>query len=349
MTPRERILTVLSGGRPDRVPVALGFRPSGIERFAPPDYSGPRPDVVGVSFKTSEAEADFQRQVRRVPYDTRLGTDDLLATYRDWHYWEPGRERNPLAAARTAEEILSFPFPDLNDVARHGHIPEQVEHLKSEGYAVAGGLPHLGGELFETAWRLRGLETWIMDLLERPDMACALLDRIAAMCVTNVRILARAGVDVLVLDDDVGMPTTLIIGPDCWAHYLKPRMAEIIGAAREINPDLFVLYHSDGWIEPIIDGLIEIGIDALNPVQPDVMDPARIAKRLDKRMTVWGGIGTQATFAQRDPLAVERETRERIETLGPERLVLCPAYDLMDNAFLWPNVERLLKTAETYG
>jgi uroporphyrinogen decarboxylase len=349
VTSRERVLATLAGQRPDRVPVALGFRPSGVERFAPQDYSGPRPDVLSVSFKTSEEEVDFQKQVRRVPYDTRLGTPDLLATYRDWQYWQPGRDRNPLAAARSAEEILEFPFPDMNHPSRHGHIPDQVERLRSEGVAVAGGLPHLGGELFETAWRLRGLETWIIDLLERPDIAEALLDRIVGMCVANVKILARAGVDILVLDDDVGMPTTLIIGPDLWARYLRPRLAGIIAAAREVQPDLFVLYHSDGWIEPIIDGLIEIGVDALNPVQPDVMDPARIADRFGDRLTIWGGIGTQGTFAQRDMATVARQTRERIDTIGPERLVLCPAYDLVDNEFLWANVECLLRTAEAHG
>ena len=349
MTSRERVFAALSGERPDRVPVALGFRPSSIERFAPPDYAGPGPDVSGVSFKVSEAEADFQRRVRRGPYDTRLGTPDLLANYRDWNYHQPGRARNPLAQARTAQEILDFPFPDLDDPVRHAHIPAEVARLKSRGLAVAGGLPHLGGELFETGWRLRGLETWIVDLLERPDIAAALLDRLRDLCVTNVRILARAGVDILVLDDDVGMPTTMIIGPDLWAEFLRPRVAEIIGAAREVNPDLFVLYHSDGWVEPIIDGLIEVGVDALNPIQPDVLDAVRIKQRFGERLTLWGGVGTQAAFAQPDPSVIERETRRRMETLGPERLILCPAYDLFENDYLWPNLEAFMRTVEICG
>ena len=349
MTSRERVFTTLTGGRPDRVATALGFRPAPIERFAPAGYTGPHPDAVAVGFKASLAETDFQKTVRRVPYDTRLGTPDLLANYRDWRYWPPKGDRNPLALARTAKEILNFPFPDMNDPVRHAHIPAEVARLKSRGYAVAGGLPHLGGELFETAWRLRGLETWILDLLERPEIAEALLDRLKDLCIANARLLARSGVDILVLDDDVGMPTTMIIGPEIWAAYLKPRLAEIIAAGRGINPDLFVLYHSDGWIEPIMEGLIEIGVDALNPIQPDVMDPVHIKQRFGARVTLWGGVGTQATFSHAAPASVARETRLRIEALGPERLVLCPAYDLMDGDRLWPNIETFLQTVATYG
>jgi uroporphyrinogen decarboxylase len=207
---------------------------------------------------------------------------------------------------------------------------------------VAGGLPHLGGELFETGWRLRGLETWLLDLLERPELANALLDRLRDMCVANAQILARAGVDILVLDDDVGMPTSMIIGRDLWAKYFKPRMIEIIAAGRAINPDLLVLYHSDGWILPIIDELIETGVNALNPIQSDVVDPLEIKQRFGDRITLWGAVCTQGTFSESTPEAVTRETQMRLETLGPDRLVLCPAYDLVESRYRWYNIQAFL-------
>jgi len=131
MTSRERIFAALSGECVDRVPSALGFRPAPIERFAPDAYSGPLPDAVSVSFKMSETETDFQKRVRQARYDTRLGTPDLLANYRDWHYWRP-ELRNPLARVTSAKEILDFPFPDMHDPARHAHLPEAVAELKAK-------------------------------------------------------------------------------------------------------------------------------------------------------------------------------------------------------------------------
>jgi len=344
MTSRDRVVAALRGEQVDRVPVALGFRPTPVEQYAPEGYAGPRPDAVSVSFKTSEAEADFQRRVRQAHYDTRLGTPELLANYNEWRYWRRDG-RNPLARATSAREILEFPFPDVSDPSRHQHLPKAVAHLKSQGYAVAGGFPHLGGELFETGWRLRGLETWLLDLLERPELADALLDRLLEMCVANAQILACAGVDILVLDDDIGMPTTLLIGRDLWEKYLKPRVAEIIAAGRRHNPDLLVLYHTDGWVVPIIDGLVEVGVNALNPVQPNVVDPLEIKRRFGDRIALWGTVGTQATFSRGTPDSIRRETRLRLDTLGPDRLVLCPAYDLVGSDRMWPNIEAFLRTA----
>ena len=85
--------------------------------------------------------------------------------------------------------------------------------IHAPGLAAGGNLPHLGGELFEAAWRLRGLENFLLDLVERKDMAHFLLDRLADLARRNAAALARPGVDVLALDDDVGMPGTMMISP----------------------------------------------------------------------------------------------------------------------------------------
>jgi uroporphyrinogen decarboxylase len=162
-------------------------------------------------------------------------------------------------------------------------------------------------------------------------------------------VLAEAGVDILVLDDDVGMPTTMIISPAMWREFLGPRLAGIIRAARAVKPDLWVLYHSDGYFEPIIADLIEIGVDAINPVQPDVMDPLEIKKRYGERVALWGTVGAQTTFAFATPEEIRREVRLRIETLGRAGLILCPAYDIDEPDIPWENTLAFLEAVEEYG
>jgi uroporphyrinogen decarboxylase len=99
--------------------------------------------------------------------------------------------------------------------------------------------------------------------------------------------LAQAGVDILCLHDDIGTPSSMIISPAMWREFLKPRMKKIIDMAKEARPDLFVLYHSDGYITPIISDLIEIGVDALNPIQPDVMSPEEIKDNYGDKLALW--------------------------------------------------------------
>jgi uroporphyrinogen decarboxylase len=351
MNSRERLLTALSGQAPDRVPCALGFYHIDLEPLVPPGQSSDGlVDVHFVRFPPSPEEEDLRRRARPYQPDTRLGTPAQVATYQQWDYQpQTPLRRNPLALARSLEDMRSFPFPDTAATYQVTGLASEVEHLHEQGLAAGGNLPHLGGELFEAAWRLRGLENFLLDLIERPDWAHYLLDRLADLARRNAQTLARAGIDVLALDDDVGMPRTMMISPATWRTFFKPRLAAIIHAARAIKPDLRILYHSDGFFEPIVDDLVEIGVDALNPLQPEYMDPARIRRRFGTRLALWGTIGRHTTFSFGTPGDIRREVKHRIESLGRAGLVLCPAYDVDEPDIPWENVAAFLQAVQDYG
>lgn len=349
MNARERILTALDGREPDRVPCALGFYHIDLEALVPSgEYRDDLVDVRFVRFPPSPEEEELTRIAQPHSADTRLGTAAQVSTYHRWSYRpEDTATRNPLARAQSLDDLREFPFPDLDEPYRVDDLAERVNRLHERGLASAGNLPHLGGELFEAAWRLRGLENFLIDLVRRPDWAHFLLDRLAELARRNAETLARAGVDVLALDDDVGMPGTMMIGPEIWEEFFKPRLAGIIDAARAVKPDLRVLYHSDGWFEPILEGLIEIGVDAINPLQPEHMDAARIREEYGPGLALWGTVGRQTTFSFATPEEIRREVVERVETLGREGLILCPAYDIDEPDIPWPNIAAFLEAARS--
>jgi uroporphyrinogen decarboxylase len=351
LTSRERLLVALDGGEPDRVPRALSFYRVEVEAIAPPGVCEPDlVDVVFVSFPPSPEESDLERRAMPYPGDTRLGHPAQVRTYARWGYHPEVPDRsNPLARARSLEDLRRFPFPDLRAPYVVEGLGRQVEELHGRGLAAGGSLPHLGGELFEAAYRLRGLESFLTDLVERPDWAHYLLDRLAALARRNAEALARAGVDVLALDDDVGMPGRMMISPRTWREFFASRLAGIIGAARATRPDLRVLYHSDGHIEPILGDLVDIGVNAVNPVQPEHMDAARIRRRFGPRLALWGTVGRQTTFSFATPEEVRAEVAERVATLGRAGLVLCPAYDIDEPDVPWENVAAFLEAAAEFG
>jgi len=351
LTSRERLLVALDGGEPDRVPRALSFYRVEIEAIAPP---GARVDdlvdVAFVRFPPSPEERDLER--RAMPYagDTRLGHPAQVRNYARWRYHpESPDRRNPLARARSLDDLRRFPFPDLSTPYAASGLARQVRDLHARGLAAGGSLPHLGGELFEAAWRLRGLDAFLTDLVERPDWARFLLDRLAALARRNVETLARAGVDVLALDDDVGMPGRMMMSPRTWREFFAKHLADIIGAARAIKGDLRVLYHSDGHIEPILGDLVDIGVNAVNPVQPEHMDAARIRRRFGPRLALWGTVGRQTTFSFATPAEIRAEVAERVASLGRAGLVLCPAYDVDEPDVPWENVAAFLQAAAEFG
>ena len=344
MNGRDRLLMALDGGEPDRVPRALSFYRVDLKT---PGAGRPVPGGRGGDGREFRPVSPCRRRKRRWS-----GWPSRMRPTRGWaapaqvaHLCPLGlsprnaRLHQPTGRRRGRwTTCAAFRFPDTSAPYLAKGLARQVQALHARGMAAGGGLPHLGGELFEAAWRLRGLENFLLDLVERPDWADYLLDRLADLARRNAEALARAGVDLLALDDDVGMPGTMIIGPAMWRRFLKPRMAGIIQAARAIQPDLRVLYHSDGYFEPIVGDLIEIGVNAINPLEPEHMDAAHIRRRFGPRLALWGTVGRQTTFSFATPEEIRREVRERIETLGRAGLILCPAYDIDEPDIPWANI-----------
>jgi uroporphyrinogen decarboxylase len=312
-----------------------------------------RDDLVDVRFVRFAPSREERRLARRAaPHagDTRLGSPEQVSTYRRWRYRPAqGRQRNPLAQARSLADLRRFPFPEPNRPYELRGLREQVAALHARGLAAGGNPPHLGGELFEAAWRLRGLENFLIDLVRRPEWADYLLDRLAALARRNVETLARAGIDVLALDDDVGMPGTMMIGPDTWRRFFKERLAGIIQAGRAVNPELRVIYHSDGYFAPIVPDLVEIGVDGINPLQPEHMDAAALRAHWGPRPALWGTVGRQTTFSFETPEAIRAEVELRAKTLGPAGLVLCPAYDVDEPDIPWANIAAFCAAVREFG
>jgi uroporphyrinogen decarboxylase len=351
MVSRERVLEALAGGEPDRVPCALSFYHVDLKRLTPPGTDRVFVvDVEMVEFPLSPEEEALDSLARPFAPDTRLGTSAQMATYARWSYRPHIPEyASPLAGTRSLQDLEQFPFPDLAAPYQAQGLAEQVQALHQRDVAAGGNLPHLGGELFEAAWRLRGLESFLLDLIERPAWAEYLLDRLADLARRNAETLARAGVDVLALDDDIGMPGTMFMSPVTWRRFFKPRMAGIIEAARAIRPGLPILYHSDGYFEPILGDLMEIGVNAINPLEPEHMDAERIRRKYGPRLVLWGTVGAQTTFSFGKPDQIRAEVKQRIDTLGRGGLILCPAYDIDEPDIPWANIAAFLEAVEEFG
>ena len=212
---------------------------------------------------------------------------------------------------------------------------------------MAGSPPHLGGELFEAAWRLRGFENFMIDLVNRGELADYLLDQLTSMLIDNALVLAGAGVDILLLDDDVAMPTGLMIGPATWRRYFKGRMANVINIVREESPELLVFYHCDGDFTQLVPDLVDIGVNVINPVQPDCMDGAAIKREFGDRLAMWGTVGRARLWDWGTPDQVRSEVRRCIETLGPDGLLLAPAYDIDFAPF--DNIVAFIEAVEEFG
>jgi uroporphyrinogen-III decarboxylase len=114
----------------------------------------------------------------------------------------------------------------------------------------------------------------------------------------------------------MGGQSSMVISPDMWRRFFKPRMASFFSELKEINPRVKLAYHSDGYIDPIVPDLIEIGLDVLNPVQPACLDPGEMKRKYGRDLCFWGTIDEQRTLPFGTPDDVRAEVSARLSSVG---------------------------------
>jgi uroporphyrinogen decarboxylase len=143
----------------------------------------------------------------------------------------------------------------------------------------------------------------------------------------------------------------MMISPDMWRRIFKPRMAEVFQEFRSVNPDVVVMYHCDGAIAPILDDLIEIGLDVFNPVQPNVPghEPQELKETFGDRLSFWGAIDQQHLLPNGTPEEIEADVKAKIDALGPGGgYMIAPAHILQGDTPL-QNIEAFIEAARKHG
>lgn len=347
------MLAALGRRIPDRVPMEFSLCPSQLERFKletgaqdPAGYFGFGARRLEVA--PTRLSPDFSRYLPGHVVNLSVNEWGVGAytTPTSMHFTHLV---HPLQRAESAAEIEHYPFPDLDADYRYAGLIEEAAALRAAGYAVIGNVAPLGGTIFWPAYKLRGMEEFLMDLLVNPEIAAALLERVAGLVTCMAGKLAAAGVDILLLGDDLGTQQGPIMSPEAFRKWIRPCLERVIAAAKKIKPDILVFLHSDGDIKVFIPDLIEIGVDILNPVQPECMDPAEIKRLYGDRLAFWGTVGTQTTMPFGTPEEVKAVVRERIETVGQGGGLLIAPTHLIEPEVPWENIMAFVEAVEKYG
>jgi len=357
MKPRERVERALNHEEADRCPMQISFTPEFADRLR-----------VDMGVTTQDAHNPHGGG-NTYELERKLGQDLLLTSvgwansyYMDdkpyvdeWGVgWDLQPYETPFGVGHYTEmvhhpladddAISSYRPPDPNRPELYKDSEWVISEFKDE-YWIAGVTVTT---ILEAAWALRGLEQMMVDMLLDPDLADHLLDIPYHYHLTAARKLVELGVDMIWTGDDIGSQHSMLIAPKTWRKFLKPRMANFIGELKAINPKLKVAYHSDGDIRPIIEDLIEVGVDVLNPIQPASMDPAEIKKTYGDRLSFWGTIDEQHTLPFGSAADVHNEVLERLRTIGKGGgLILAPTHHVQLDTPLenfWAMVETVLDT-----
>lgn len=358
MNSKERVLTVLDHKPADRVPVTNRYTPEIAAELA---------RIVGIDSKdkfdlevalghdmlcTKEMglvnvyDKTFSKQVAEDEYMDDFGMiTKIIPNPAGGAYAEI--VKRPLA---NLDNWSSFEFPDPE---QQPTIQQQLADYKQsiarygKTHAIVGGVTTT---VFEGAQMLRGITELMMDLYDNEDFVNELMDKLVDYHFKIGKKLIELGVDILYIGDDVGGQQNMLISPQLFRKYLKPRYDYLFREWRRVRSDIIFAFHTDGHVEPIIPDLIDVGLDILNPIQPTTMDDRRLKREFGNKLSFWGGINVQSTIPFGSPADVVAEVREKLDIYGRDGgFIISSSHNVQPNPRSIDNTMTFYWACRRYG
>ena len=333
MTSKERVKAALARRPTDHVPVDLWATPETHGRLRAHFGVCCDEDVrlaLGVDLRTvgpkctgPELPPTESGALRDIWGVERTRVDSGAAQYLEV-------SRYPLAEVESVAEVDAYPWPDptaydFDEVARQGEAA-------GEHYLVNVGHRLNRTSLLKCAMYLRGMDTFLMDLTLRPELAQAIIKHVTDYYLAHNERTFEAGrglVDAFMLGDDFGTQDGLLVGAECWREFFAPGLREFAAQARSYG--LTVMMHSCGAVRELIDDFVELGVEVLNPVQVRAAGMAIEGLKRDfgDRIAFYGGIDIQETLPRGTVEEVEREVADTIQVLGADGgYILAPTHNI---------------------
>ena len=234
---------------------------------------------------------------------------------------------DPVAGAPVPTTGIPFVITDLEHWREQVKFPKlsEIDWEKAGQEETAGwdrenkiSVVMLINGIFERSHHLMGFENALMAMYEEPEDYADLLDAIADYKVELMSYVAKYyRPDVLMMHDDYGAAQSMLMSPDMWREFFKPRLKRLVDTAHSFG--IAYEHHSCGHVEPIIGDMIEIGVDAINPLQRPANDIEKIKKLYGGKITLLGGFSSQTVLENPDASTEEKldNVRFAYDTLGP--------------------------------
>jgi len=344
MNSRQRVLTALAHQEPDRTPMWCG---------ASEEFWAKAKLQLGLD--DEELRIRFGDDFRRV-FATYSGPEFKLsdgATFRTpfgvermgLGYGQP--TSHPLADADAGEvSRYDWPDPDWADVSS---IRDQARAYRGQ-YAILGGD---WSPFFHDAIDLLGMQNFYMKMYESPELIDSIVGRIVDYYLqVNRRIFDAAGdsIDIFFIGNDFGSQIGPLMGPDLFERFILGHLKSLIDLGHEYSTP--VMLHCCGGVEPLIEMMIDAGLDALHAVQPSCrgMDLAELKQKYGDRIVFNGGIDSHHVLIDGDVDSVGRDTRKVLDIMMPRGGYIAGAsHDTILEETPVENILAMFDTVREYG
>ncbi len=349
MTSRERVLAAFAHTEPDRVPVNYLGNPGITERlmqnFGVTNGEGLL-QALEVDFRSVGASyvgPPLHEQIPGRSVDL-WGIRRRYIEHPSGGYWDYCDF--PLRHA-TEEQVAAWPLPSPDDFDVSG-VPAACERFAPYALNGSGGY----GDIINGNGMLRGMEQTLVDLVTDDPAGLLLADRrLAIQLAVTERILdaAKGRVDFVWLGEDLGTQIAPIISPAVFRKHIRPRYQPFCDLAKSCGA--YVMMHCCGSSSWAFDDFIEMGIHAVDTLQPEAADmaPEHLKRTFGDRLAFHGCISTAGPLAYGTVADVDANVRDTLEIMMPGGgYCLAPTHQIQDNSPT-ENVLAMYEAGRRYG
>jgi uroporphyrinogen decarboxylase len=343
MSSRDRVITALQHREPDRVPLSMTITVDAYNNLK--NYLGIEleedlkignwTDVAIHPLVAEKFGLDIFWLRLNSPHKKPRQPEDPNKRIDEWgiertrvdlpsggYYFE--MTSHPLEDA-TIADLEDYPWPDPYDPGRVEGLREYAYQMRRDTeFAI---LAKFAGAIFETAWYLRGMEKFMIDLIDNPAFVHALLEKIYQVQRGFDEVgLEAVGeyIDILRLSgEDLGTQAGPLISLPMFRSFIRPYFEKLWTFAKQKllskNPEARLMLHSCGSVRTFIPDWLEMGLDILDPIQPMAkgMDPFQLKADFGDGLTFHGGIDAQHVLPYGTEEEVRQHTKKYIKALAP--------------------------------
>jgi uroporphyrinogen decarboxylase len=354
MTPRENFMAAMARTGPEWVPLDMGKHIGSIHKS---HYRDLKQHLGDVPMKNEDVILDRMAQtivpdealLERFGIDFRwLVPNWVQVTEREdvdgyvdmWgvpyrgaggdHYAVDGA---PLKEASSVADIQNYNWPDPDDPAQFAGLRERAKALcENTGYVIGADAIKAGPLM--SSLQIRGYEQFFIDMMIDPEFSDALMGKITDLLKQMwTRYMAEVGdyVQLVYLTDDLGTQTSLLLSPKLFRKRVKPFMKELHDHIKSLA-DVKLMMHTDGAVLPLIEDLLEIGVDILNPVQTSTTgmgDTAALQEKFGDKLAYHGAMDVQQMMPNATMEELEWEIARRMTDLGRDGgYIIAPCHNI---------------------
>ncbi len=336
----EQFKFTLKRGKAAYVPIAeLGIHPIMKERLLGRPIKSLKDDVdfwykAGYDYIKLQPIADFNPGKLFLQDNENSTIDDDGAVSRNWATEGKG-------IITSLNDFVNYIFPKKEDFNYSNF--EKVRELLPEGMGVIGQY----GDIFTMVWELMGFEQFSYALFDNPELLDALFDKIGNLVLSMFEYFAESdAVDVIWYSDDIAYISGLMISPAILRKYFFPWLKKIGDMAKSSNKPL--IYHTDGLLFDVMDDIIDCGVDALHPIEPQAMAIAEVKQRYGDRLCLIGHVDVDL-LARGSTEQVREQVRKNIEEAAYNGGYCVGSGNSIPDYVKYENYIAMLEAAQEFG